>query len=345
MANRTRMKDIAARAGVSTVTVSKALAGMRGVSEKKRREIERIAAEMGYSPAEKRKAGTVECYRIDVLTDPVFFMPPLNRAGAGTMYDKMMDLLMEEACRAGCLMNCVMVDNRMIDEAILPDSIVRKESDGVIVLGEIDSGYRDMLIKRCASPIVFLDSNPPQGQDCVISDGFYGAYQLTNYLFDLGHRRIAYVGTLLTSTSITDRYFGYARSMLEHGVEIRDEWRIDDRDSSTGKILPDGFFRIPDDLPDAFLCNSDLTAAILFEKLKKEGIPCPEKVSIAGFDNFHYPDISEQRFTTYEVNQKRMVSDAVRIILKRINGDYFPKGSHIISGRIIAGNSVRPFGR
>jgi DNA-binding LacI/PurR family transcriptional regulator len=62
------MKDIAQIAGVSTVTVSKALAGMRGVSENKRREILRLADEMGYVPPEQTQPERVEGYRIHILT-------------------------------------------------------------------------------------------------------------------------------------------------------------------------------------------------------------------------------------------------------------------------------------
>ncbi len=88
--------------------------------------------------------------------------------------------------------------------------------------------------------------------DAVISDSYYGAYRMTNYLFDMGHREIAYVGTLLATGSITDRYLGYTKSMMEHGVAVRD-WTIADRDIHTGKI--DMVAAAKDEMPTAFVAT------------------------------------------------------------------------------------------
>lgn len=63
-------------------------------------------------------------------------------------------------------------------------------------------------------PYVYLDFyDEKHSGDAVISNGYFGSYMMTNYLFDMGHTKIAYVGTLLYSKSITDRYFGYAKSL------------------------------------------------------------------------------------------------------------------------------------
>lgn len=68
----------------------------------------------------------------------------------------------------------------------------------------------------------------------MISDSYYGAYRLTNYLFEMVHTRIGYVGTVLATGSITDRYMGYLRAMMEHGSEVKPEWIIEDREREHG---------------------------------------------------------------------------------------------------------------
>ena len=88
--------------------------------------------------------------------------------------------------------------------------------------------------------------------DAVISDSYYGAYRMTNYLFDMGHREIAYVGTLLATGSITDRYLGYTKSLMEHGVAVREDWTIPDRDIQTGEIDTDRLMQLPQEMPTAF---------------------------------------------------------------------------------------------
>ena len=313
MGNKIRMKDIAQQAGVSTVTVSKALAGMHGVSERKRREIMTIAEEMGYIPPEKGQAEDALGYRIHVIMEERFYgQTPM-------LYDHMMELLSDEVFRAGCRITSDLVTGGITPD--LPDLALSQRLPGT---GE--------------KPSIFIDSNPPMGNDCVISDSFHGAYQLTNYLLDRGHAKIAFVGTLLAAGCITERYLGYTRAMMEHNLKA---WQIDDRDLYTGTLRDDTSLRIPEEMPDAFFCNSDRTAAILFEKLRKMEIHCPEDVSIVGFDNIPYPNISPKRFTTYEIDQQKMAYEAIRILLRRIRGDPFRRRIHIISGRIVEGESVR----
>lgn len=76
--------------------------------------------------------------------------------------------------------------------------------------------------------------------------------RMTNYLFDMGHREIAYVGTLLATGSITDRYLGYMKSLMEHGVAVREDWMIPDRDIQTGKIDMDRLLQLPKGDADGF---------------------------------------------------------------------------------------------
>ena len=177
--------------------------------------------------------------------------------------------------------------------------------------------------------------------DCVISDSFYGSCQLTDYLFRKGHRKIAFVGTVLSTGSITDRYLGYLKSMMEHHIQVPEEWIIPDRDTETGDVDRDRFFPLPDDMPTAFVCNSDLTAAHLCRKLAIMGIRCPEDVSITGFDNFIYPGVDEGQFTTYEVDTKAMARKAVHNLIHKLNGEYYRRWIIVVTGRLIKHGSVR----
>lgn len=73
--------------------------------------------------------------------------------------------------------------------------------------------------------MVYMDFYDKQLQeDCVISNSFYGAYYMTNYLFRMGHEKIGFVGTVLATESIMDRYLGYRKSLMEHGVQERPDW-------------------------------------------------------------------------------------------------------------------------
>ena len=142
MESRVRMKDIAERAGVSVVTVSKALSGMHGVSEQKRREIENLARKMGYvHPDQDARSGRQES-DICVLTAERFFRV------APSMYKRMLELLSEEADSACCRLRSSFASDRMIREGTIPDEIVSGGEDGVIILGELGRVYREVKMRK-----------------------------------------------------------------------------------------------------------------------------------------------------------------------------------------------------
>ena len=334
---KVRMKDIAEKLGVSTVSVSKALSGQRGVSETLRTRIVGMAAEMGYiSDRSKRDRYRIQ-YNIGILTSERF----VDRMDS--FYSHFLQLVTAEVSAMECFTMMEVITAQM-EQQDIPPKILQKENgiDGVIVLGFLEDHYLECISADPELPFILLDFTTHWKLcDCVISDSFYGSCQLTDYLFRKGHRKIAFVGTVLSTGSITDRYLGYLKSMMEHHIQVPEEWIIPDRDTETGDVDRDRFFPLPDDMPTAFVCNSDLTAAHLCRKLAIMGIRCPEDVSITGFDNFIYPGVDEGQFTTYEVDTKAMARKAVHNLIHKLNGEYYRRGIIVVTGRLIKHGSVR----
>ena len=335
MAKAVRLSDIAERLQVSTVTVSKALSGQKGVSQEQRNKIMRLAEEMGYKPIHKvdtkKKYDTVNS-NIGVLVSAKYIKK----------YESFYWLIYEEvatrAVKRGCFTMFETLSPESEELLILPKLIKGKKVDGLIIIGKLRREYLSMLQNNNHNiPLLYLDFyDETTNTDAVISDSFYGMYQVTNYLFQMGHRNIAYVGTLTATSSITDRYYGYAKSLLEHGIREKPEWVIDDRDINSGKV----FIKLPEIMPTAFVCNCDLIASELIKLLGKEGYRVPDDISVAGFDNFLYPGLCNVPITTYEVDVKEMAKVAVNIILKRISGETSKAGVSIVVGHLVIKNSV-----
>lgn len=85
-------------------------------------------------------------------------------------------------------------------------------------------------------------------------------------------KSIGFVGSVLSTGSIMDRYLGYTKAMLRAGLPIRDDWRLEDRDDR-GIFIP---FSLPHEMPEAFVCNCDEVAYNLVETLKREGYRVPQ---------------------------------------------------------------------
>ena len=167
---------------------------------------------------------------------------------------------------------------------------------------------------------------------------------MTNYLFELGHKKIGFVGTRLSTSSIDDRYFGYLKSLMEHGVAWREDWVVDDRSLEDGKIDKCAGFLLPRDMPTAFFCNCDLSASLLIAKLEEAGCRVPEDVSVVGFDNYVSGQFSGVGLTTYEIDTKEMADRAVHIILKKCQDAAYTTGVFMLAGKFIERESARRVG-
>lgn len=336
MAKTVKLADIAAQVGVSTVTVSKALSGQKGVSEEMREKIRQLADELGYrSPSESKKQIVEKHYNIGVLIQEVY----LDKYDS--FYFRMYQEVNKRAVVRGCftLLESISRENVLKNE--LPILVQEKKVDGLVVIGDMTKAYMEHLEAEAGIPVVCMDFyNDTIDLDTVISNSYYGTYALTNYLFRMGHEKIAYIGTIGMTNSITDRYLGYTKSLLEHHMPIREDYVIDDRDTQTGRMDLDKFFQLPEDMPTAFVCNCDLAASYLVKKLRANGYRVPEDISVVGFDNYLYPGLCDIGITTYEVDVSEMAHRVVHKIVRKIANESYTAGVFIVDGHMVIKDSV-----
>lgn len=332
MVKAVRQADIANVLNVSTVTVSKALADKEGVSEEMREKIKALAKEMGYKQSSSMKADNkLIGMNIGVISSEKY----LSRYTS--FYWELYQNVVTQSSEKECFTLLEVLSKEEEKNLVCPRIIREKKVDGLIIIGRIKKNYRELLSEVTDVPMLFLDFyDENSNYDSVISDSYYGMYIMTNYLFDMGHKDIAYVGSILATSSITDRYFGYSKSLLEHGVSLREDWIISDRDVETGDII----IHLPDDMPTAFVCNCDFVASVLIKELQENGYRVPEDVSVVGFDNFLFPGLSNVGITTYEVDMKEMAKVSVEAIIRKVKGEY-KNGIKVIEGRIIYKESVK----
>ena len=334
MGKSVRLSDIAEKVGVSTVTVSKALAGKKGVSEEVRRKIIALADELGYKTPSELNGTKDKVFNIGVLIHDMY----LDKMDS--FYLHMYQTLTKRAASRNCFTLMEVVTDSMELSGTVPKLLAPGRCDGLIIVGKLRNEYLELVEKESRIPIVFMDFSTERSDVySVVSDNFYGSYYLTNYLISKGHRKIAFVGTIGANSSIMDRYLGYMKALLEHGITADDGYRIDDR-SLTGEI-DEKLIRLPSDLPTAFVCNCDLTASVLIGKLRKNGYSVPDDVSVVGYDNFLIPGVLDISLTTYAVDMAEMSKRAVNTLIRKLSGEHARTGIHVVGGRIIEGESVR----
>lgn len=331
---KVRMADIAERVGVSTVTVHNALAGNKGVSDEMRQKILETAEQMGYqqqTAAAKRERSKGGMRNIGVIISEKYL------ANYTTFYWKMYQELVLAATDKNCMAAVEILKREMEDGLILPRIQEEHTVDALIVMGEISRTYIHFMKKHTDIPIIFLDFYDKElADDAVITDNFYGMYLMTEYLFEQGFTKMAYVGSVKATSSIMDRYCGFYKAQLEHGCEVPKEWIIEDRDEKGSMSI-----ELPKEMPQAFVCNCDLAAGMVIMELEKQGYRVPEDVSVVGFDNYLYPGFPDKDITSYEVNIRSMAKVALEKALKQMKNSASGRGLSVVSGKIVEKGSVR----
>ncbi len=339
MAKSVKLADIAAILNVSTVTVSKALSDQKGVSEEMRDKIKKLAQEMGYkSPSAAKMQKNKKSFNIGVLISDRYFEQ------YNSFYWQMYQEVVTRAVAKDCFTMLEILNHDSEKNLEMPKLLQESKVDGLIIIGFLREPYLAVFKQYCKVPVVCLDFYDKKYEcDAVVTDNYYGMYKLTNYLFDMGHTQIGYVGTLLATSSITDRYFGYCKSLLEHGQKVREDWIIRDRDAETGDQgnLLEFQFNLPAEMPTAFACNCDLVAGLLIRELRRKGYRVPEDVSIVGFDNYIFPGVCDLPITTYEVDIREMAKKAIGHLIKKISGEHNKQGVTCVEGQMIIKESVK----
>lgn len=324
------MRDIGQAAGVSAVTVSKALAGKDGVGEETRQKIVGLARAMGYANPSAVQTGEKRQLDVGILVPEHFF-------SKNSFYSMLYQLLVQALKESRHFSLLEIIQPEMEKEKTLPNLLKSSRVDALILLGQPDPEYMRLIVGQ-GTHTVFLDFYDEDAcTDAVVGDNTYGAYLLTSHLIKNSHRDIGFVGSLRATSSIMDRYLGYCRAMITHDLPIRDEWIIPDRDES-GQFIP---LSLPERLPTGFVCNCDLVACFLIEALKKRGVRVPQDVSVVGFDDFAGAKCAPA-LSTFHLDSRSMVDIAVNLVEDRCAGVVKPFSRTVVSGQPIYRSSVIP---
>ena len=337
MVKAVKLADIAEKVGVSVVTVSKALSGQKGVSEEMRARIKELADEMGYTPIHTAQAGRSRSYTVGVVTFETYF------TRFASFYWKMYQELATRAVKKNCFSMLEVISSYDEDNLVWPKLITENQKiDGIIVIGRPKQSYLKMLYQNKKIPMVFMDFyDDEEIVDSVVSASFNGMYRMTDYLIKNGHTKVGFVGSVMYTESITDRYFGYCKALMEHGIEVRQDWVIRDRDYSDGVIGIEYKLQLPKEMPTAFVCNNDVTAYALIRQLEERNYHVPEDISVVGYDDYLYQEYGDSRITTYLVDMAEMSKIALSCVIRRIENVSMNASVHIVNGRIIERTSVK----
>ena len=151
MAKAVKMKDIAEKLNISTMTVSKALSGKPGVSDSMREKIKNLALEMGYVFPGESTDEVKKSYNIGVILANYY------TEKCATFYWKLYQEINTKAVERDCFVMLEIISDEEEGSLMVPKLIRENKVDGLLVLGCMDNQYLQMLIEKIHVPVVFID--------------------------------------------------------------------------------------------------------------------------------------------------------------------------------------------
>ncbi len=312
-----RLKDIAARANVSVMTVSKALRDEPDISAATKTRIKALAAEMNYVPdsiAQGLRNRTSKLFGlvISTMTNPVF--------------SRMVLAIEERAFELGYDVVLAHTLNLPEREETHIRRLLSRRVDGIFIvpvyrLSPKAPVYEEL--RRRAVPTVILGHPAPFCADFtnVESDDLQGSYKATRHLLELGHKRIAFFSGHTASPAAQERFEGYRRALRESEIEMDDKLIF-----NSGNTLEEGesaALQMLDEMPHvtAVQANNDLVAIGAANVFLNQGIKIPEDISIVGFGNILTAEFFRVPLTTVRQPKARLGTAAVESMIKLLNGE------------------------
>ena len=312
MMKQATIKDVAAMAGVSAATVSRALDDRPEISAETKEKVREACRCLGYVPNAAARGLTGRKTHVIGMVVPDVSNP---------YFSGMATAIEARAAQEGYR---VLLSNSMRSEeqeirAI--DQFLARQIDGLLVAAiSPQSQARHGALLR-GLPCVYLGVNHSEACSYVMTDNTVGAYEATRYLLDLGHRDILFFGGRATSRTRELRVEGFHRAMAEEGLTGRELAAVGDvrqlRQWSYERAL-ELFESGPP--PDAIFAFSDITALKIMEAAGGRGVRIPEDVSLLGYDNISFAALPRIDLTTVSQRKFRAGEIAVTRLLEQIRG-------------------------
>jgi Transcriptional regulators len=318
---RVGIKEIAAKANVSTATVSYVLNGTRNVRPKTRERVIQVIEELNYRPNDiakslkSRRTNTIGVIAEDVT---VFNVPEIidginEYADEHDLHILLTNLRLHR--RVGHNYSNVDAYRKHAESAV--SDLLSKQVEGIVYIGVHP---RDVtgLINTYGKPIVYTYCYTDQHVSIQYNDE-QASFDAMQYLVDRGHKRIAIISGLMDSTPSRLRFNGYYKAVTEFQLPFNPQYiKIGDWGTDSGYRLTSELLALPEP-PTAVLVMNDVMAVGTLRAAAESGFSIPRDLSVVGFDNREFSDYLTPRITTMDLPLHEMGYSSMRMLTGLIN--------------------------
>ena len=322
MQRRPTSFDIAALAGVSQPTVSRALSGNASVSESTRARVLAAARQLHYT-VDKNASGLRRQHARTLAL--LFFEEEQSAEGSliNPFYLSMLGPMVRRCAEAGY---DLLISFQQLSSDWHVDYEDSRKADGIILLGYGDYlEYRPRLhelIERGTHFVRWGSSGDGQVGTTVSSDNEQGGFDATSHLLDHGRRKIAFIGTASPAyPEFMERWRGYCRALEERGIAPDPKLQVNAAPSeSAGRAAVEQLLSDRVEF-DAVFAASDVAAIGAMHALQHIGRLVPDEVAVVGFDDIPAASLSSPPLTTVAQDSVEAGRALVEAVIAAVEGE------------------------
>jgi LacI family transcriptional regulator len=301
------IRDVAAKAGVSTATVSHVINRTQYVSPLLTKRVLAAMEELNYHPSAVARSLRIQQTNTIGLVVSDVELPHFTAIVRGVQ---------DVAEKNGFTVIVGNSDEKQAKEDKYLQVVWSRRVDGIII-SPVGNSDKWLAKVRTQVPVILIDRLCPGLEaPVVMANNLEPSYRAVKFLIAKGHRKIAFLGGLTGLSSIQERLKGYRQALSESGIETTESLvKFTDSKAQQGKALTYQLLR-GDPRPTAiFAVNSDLALGAL-SALHEIGLNCPDDVSIVGFDDPPWAAVSTPALTCIRQPSYKIGQEATLLLLR-----------------------------
>ncbi len=330
-------RDVAKRAKVSFITVSRVINERDNVKPETRERVLKAIEELNYHPNSLGRALNFN------RMNNIGVIIPTERGVSihGTHYYNELMIGIELACTAHSYDMQISTQKYSAAGFDFLRLYYQRKVDGIILVAPPMDSHQIEEIEANNIPCVLINERYDNLKiSYVDNDGKGGIYSATEYIIQKGHRKITFLKGSPGHNS-EDRFGGYRQAMKDHNIPIHEDWLIQgDFNVDSGKIALQKLLAMKDP-PTAIICANDLMALGVLMEAKRIGLKIPDDLSVMGYDGIETALYTNPALTTMKQPAEDMGYAATEMLIQRLNGSNCSQEVKIFPAELIPGESVK----
>ncbi len=307
------LREVAKRAGVSTMTASRVVNARHGVSAEAQRRVEEAITFLNYVPnrisrgVSSQRTKTIGLIVPDVVNP--FFAPLVRGAELA-------------ARRLGYRVLLCNTENDLRLERDYIDNLVAHPVEGLLLAPVSDqSAHSVFALCQGSFPLVLLDRTLPDTNcDSVVCDNLSGARRMTEHLILLGHQEIAHLTDVEETSTGRERLTGYKEALAAAGISFRDELVFGTTvDQIGGYRATQGVLAL-EKRPTVIFTINNMTAVGAMQALRERGLSVPQDMGLVCFDDVEHLAVLSPFLTVISQPAETLGSVGAQLLFERIAG-------------------------